>query len=1537
MDRKPKYPGKRTTTNGNTLVSYYTEARVAEAGIFYPITPSTEMGELFQTSFAQGELNVFGSAKIAIEAEGEHAAQSGAIAASTAGKRVVNFTSGQGVVYGCEPYYHAPSKLSTMVLEVSARALTKSALNVHCGHDDVYAVLDTGWTMLFGKDAQQAADQALILRKVNELSLNPGINIQDGFLTSHLERTFLVPEAELIREFLGSPEDMIDCPTEEQKVLFGSKRRRVPVGMDLKSPVLMGSVQNQEHYMNGVIARRNNFTRYILGFLEQAFKEFGELTGRHYGLISQYNCEGADTVFVSLGSSAENIEAAVDHIQQTRGEKVGVIHLNVIRPFPEKAIIEALKGKKNVIILERMDDQTASDNPMARDIRTALSKALTNSKTNAYEDLPSMTEAEMPRIFSGVYGLGSRDFRPEGILGAYEFATGQIARTDGKKASDGVSFFYVGVDHPYSVISKETTSLLPDNAIAIRFHSIGGWGMITTGKNLGEIIGNLSTFVAERDKRVDEYGNPEEVYHVSANPKYGSEKKGAPTNYFLVAAPERIRTNCDLQHVTVVLCSDPKAFTHTNPLAGLEAGGAFIIETDETTSEGLWSRIPKKYRQEIIDKKIRLYGLPGFAIARKAASRDDLQLRMQGNSFLGAFFKVSPFLQHNSVDEKQFLTVVENQYNKKFGRFGEAVVASNMTVMREGFEQVWQAEYGDVNAPDKSAMRGDHVEPASCATRFDNVVQAAQPEKPPYKTVAAYDKEFRSGYGYNQPSTVLASTGVMAAATAATNSKYVSRRYTPVFNADNCTQCMSCIVACPDTALPNSAQDVSQVLRTAIAHYVKNEEGRKLLSEQIQVLDSRIRVDMLAAAQNKQEKAPSFTELLEKHLDGLIAENDSLKNSGSIPEAKADLLGIIAKIPLAYAKTRPIFEIPEKKNMGDGGLFTIMVSDLCKGCGECVIECGDHNALTMVSETEEINGDHETGIRFLDLMPDTPQKFLGKYDEEAPQEARSAILQNHLMKRSLYEALTSGDGACAGCGEKSVLRSVATITEAYMRPIFRKKAERLTGKADLLKKEGASKLSALKSGNEEGYKFWTAAVKHLLLGLGGENDKDSFARMDELFKGSDDDLINAVEMVLSQDAFNHKDLQAVDGRHANGMSVMMMTSSTGCNSVYGSTHPNNPHPYPWMNSLFQDSPTLAWIFGETMITDHAKRSVIPERLYDALMGGNGLSAKDYFKLTHFTDAHMTDLEIAELPKAWAIGGDGAMGDIGFQNLSKTVMQNRPNVKILMLDTQVYSNTGGQNSDSSVMTGGFDMNQYGVATEGKLIERKEVAEIMLSGHGSPFVAQVSMAGSANLFKAILDGLVYRGTTYIQSFTTCQPEHGVPDDMSTRQSQLVRDSRGMPEFVFDPTLGESYTEALVLKGNPNTERDWRQKPIPGSSENYNYTVAHWATTEARFRKHFFSVKPGEEGGLIHLDEIMKKITQNDVVNRRFLDPDHRCFIPEKGVYIMAEKGDKMVPMGISRQMVLFVIERRKNWRMLQSYAGIQNPDYEAQKEYLKSLQG
>jgi pyruvate-ferredoxin/flavodoxin oxidoreductase len=1306
--------------------------------------------------------------------------------------------------------------------------------------------------------------------------------------------------------------------------------------LDLENPILLGPVQNQEHYMNGVVARRNNFAEPILAFLEAAYKDFAELTGRSYGLISQYKTGDAETVFVSLGSAAENIEAAVDYLRQTRGASVGSIHINVIRPFPEAAIVNALKGKKNVIILERTDEALSPDNPLGKDIRTALSKAIKTEGRPAAEGLPSIGLSDVPRIFGGTYGLGSRDFRPEHIIGAYEFATAGRARKDGKTAADGVSFIVLGIDHPYSVVGDETPSLLPEGAVAVRFHSIGGWGAITTGKNLGAILGDLNDLIFERDGERDELGNPKEVIHVSANPKYGSEKKGAPTSYFMVAAKDRIRVNCDLRHVTVVLCCDPKAFTHTNPLDGMAEGGSLVWESD-VDGEHAWERLPLWARKQIIDKKIRVFTLPGFAIAQKATDRGDLQLRMQGNAFLGAFFAVSTLLKEFGITQEQYRDVVYKQYVKKFGKLGDAVVQSNMEVMMQGYSQVKEIKIGELSAADHSTLRGQALMPilelatagGSCGTGCRSTpVPAGQGPRAPIDSVATFDAEFRSHYGYNQPATPLSAMGVIAAATGDTASKYVARRETPLYIPENCTQCMECISVCPDTALPNCSQDLGTLLTTAISYYVADGAERTRMLRALPEIEKRARERMLAEFKTGTPLQAILRDVTEQ-VDGFSAKS------------KEQFFAIMDKVPMAYQKVNAIFSSPERKTPGSGGIFSIFVSDLCKGCAACVTACGDHQALKMVAETEDVNAEHESGTGFLDLLPDTSQKYLGLYNGANPADSKTATLRNMLMVRTNYDALVAGDGACAGCGEKSVLRSIAAVTEAYMRPVFHAKSDRFVLKAGQLEKTGAAKLAALKEKNAAEYALLRQAILHLVMGLGGEDVKDTKARIAayeaEHGEVTDAQLVEAIAAVLLTEAFNHKNLQPVDGRLANGMSVMAMAAHTGCNTVYGSTAPNNPHPYPWMNSLFQDGVTVGWLMGESFIVDHARRSVLPERLADILLtrDSNVISEEEYYHFTHFTDALMTDQEIVELPKVWVVGGDGGIGDIGYQNTSKVVLQNRPNVKVLMLDTQVYSNTGGQNSDSTPMLGGGDMNTFGSATQGKNTEKKTVAETFLAGHGSPFVAQVSMANAPKLYRAILDGLEYRGTMFLQAFTTCQPEHGVADDMALFQAQRVRDSRGVPEFVFNPRLGETYQEALDIKGNPSIDLDWYETKSKVTGEISRYTVAHWCTTEARFRNHLKKIKPDQIEGKIPLDNMLVRITQQDVVYRYYVKPGHRAYIPDFGVYIQQDQDGKTVYYALSRQLVMFCVERRKAWRMLQSKAGIVNKEYQAQKAILAEV--
>jgi pyruvate/2-oxoacid:ferredoxin oxidoreductase beta subunit len=248
-------------------------------------------------------------------------------------------------------------------------------------------------------------------------------------------------------------------------------------------------------------------------------------------------------------------------------------------------------------------------------------------------------------------------------------------------------------------------------------------------------------------------------------------------------------------------------------------------------------------------------------------------------------------------------------------------------------------------------------------------------------------------------------------------------------------------------------------------------------------------------------------------------------------------------------------------------------------------------------------------------------------------------------------------------------------------------------------------------------------------------------------------------------------------------------NSTGCSTVYASTYPYNPYLVPWSNSLFENSPTYA--MGVRARWDQ-------------------MGWKD--------------------KKLWVIGGDGAMLDIGFQALSR-MLASGMNIKVLILDTQVYSNTGGQSSTATFMGQNTKFSVHGKAIPGKTERRKEIAQIAMM-HPNTFVAQTSCAMTNHFYKAIMAANEYDGPAVVSVYTTCQPEHGVGDNMAMHQSKLAVDTRSFPVLMYDPRKGTKIAERLSLQGNPATTEDFYVEPKTG--EVYDFTM--FARSEGRFSKHF-----------------------------------------------------------------------------------------------------
>ena len=1490
-DKQFKYPGVRMAMDGNSAV-IMCEREASDAAGAYPITPSTQMGEYWAEETAKGHVNISGRPLVFVEPESEHAAAAVTAGMSMSGLRATNFSSAQGVAFMHESLYAAVGKRLPYLLNIGSRAITKASLNVHCGHDDYHCIDDTGFFQVFANNAQGAADLNLIARKVAELSLTPAAVGQDGFLTTHLIEPLQVPERALIEEFLGCPDDIIDCPTPSQRLVYGEKRRRVPEIWDVDNPMLSGSVQNQDAYMQAVAAQRPYFFEHICGITDQVMDEYHALTGRRYHRVGTYRVDDAEYLIVGQGSMIVQAQAVVDYLRDTRRVKVGVVDLTMFRPFPGDLIGRVLRGRKGVAVLERTDQPLAEDLPIMREVRAALSKCLENGHgahkgVKPYPTYAEYGHADLPPLYSGAYGLGSRDLQPEGLIAAIE---NMLPEGERRK------FYYLGIDfvreptdpkdeirvqkiadsyprvRELSLRGSENPDLLPEGAITVRMHSVGGWGAVTTGKNLAMTLYELLGF------------------DIRANPKYGSEKKGQPTTYFLSAAPEPIRLNCEYTFVDVVMSPDPNVFTHSNPVFGLKQGGVFIMQSELADADAAWARIPVQAQRFIIEHDIRMFFVDGFRIAREEASNVELQFRMQGNAFQGAFFAASPLMQRAGLDEEGLFQAIENQLRDKFGDKGERVVQDNLRVVRRGFDEVFEVT-DKVISSQAAAKRKEPALPVMLRT----LPQADGGISDIHRFWEQTGSFYSSGRGndnladpYQALSLIPASTGIFRDMT------QIRFEY-PKFVAENCTACGNCYTVCPDSAIPGLVNTISDVFTAAILRIETGGRPTMYLRREVRGVEKRLRALIEA-----QGEASNVAALVDQAVLEHLAESALQGDARTALEQEFGLFS--AQLgDFQFSITKPYWSNREKKQKGSGGLFAITVNPYtCKGCMECIEVCDDLALVAEPQTTDAIAQMRRDWDFWLDL-PTTDPDFIRIDDLEE----KIGALETLLLDKSNYQSLLSGDGACMGCGEKSVIHMFTGTVTALMQPRVKRHLAEIDDLINRLETHVRLKLAA---GMD------LSNLQKIDEAVNAHQDGDlTLAELSGSLAGGaqpvDQKWLRWVTQLLEK--LRYVKWQYTEGKTGNGRAEMGIINATGCTSVWGSTYPFNPYPFPWTSHLFQDSPSVAMGIFEGHMRKMAEGFKVVRQARMELDGKYSADEHEAF-FTYFDWKQFSDEEWQLCPPVVSIGGDGAMYDIGFQNLSRVLASGVP-VKVLVLDTQVYSNTGGQACTSGFVGQVADMSPYGKTWKGKTEIRKEMGLIGMA-HRTSFVLQSSMAHVTHLIEGYIDGLNSRRPALFNIYAVCQPEHGVGDDMSNHQSKLVVESRGYPLFRYDPDAGVTFEECCSIEGNPAIDDDWPEYTLKYQDEDGKQgelslplTFADFALTEGRFRKHFRKAPPETwHDDMLPLAEFIG------------LEGDER---EGKFPYIWAtDNKNRLMRVLVAQEIVTSTEERRDFWQQLKSLVGV-----------------
>lgn len=1421
-----KYPGIPKAMDG-TDAAVSMETAGSEAGGVYPITPASNMGEGFAAASAAGIPNVFGRRLIFFEPEGEHAAAAVTAGMSLTGLRSSNFSAGQGIAYMHESLYAAVGKRLTYVLNIASRAMTKQSLNIHCGHDDYHSVDDTGFFQLFAKNVQEVADLNLIAHRIAELSLNPGILAQDGFLTSHVIESLLLPERELVYEYLGDPSDLIDSPTPAQRMILGEKRRRVPELFDLDYPAMLGVVQNQDSYAQGVAAQRPFFFDHLRELTDRAFEEFAALTGRRYARASGYKIEDAEYVIAGQGSVVWNLEEVCDYLRETENIKVGVLNLTMFRPFPDDLVAAMLQGKRSVLVLERVDQPLASDAPLLKEIRGSVLKAMENARSGngslPYPRVPVYGFESMPGFYSSCFGLGSRDLQPGDLIAAVKNII-----PGGKQRR----FFYLGIeflreggserhreqqekvleDYPnvktLALEPEPNVNLLPKGSLAVRIHSVGGWGAITTGKNLAMTLFDLLGL------------------HVKANPKYGSEKKGQPTTFYATFAHDPIRMNCDLRFVDVVLSPDPNVFRHSNPLAGLAEEGVFIIQSDLSPEE-LWQSLPGWAREFIRDRKINVFHLDAFGIAREEASDPGLQYRMQGAAFQGAFFAASPLMKRENLSEDSLFEAIRAQLNKKFGHRGESVVEDNFRVINRGHDEVTRLDWQELPDKVEALVPIEEVKP-----RQEEVIAAG--EEGIGDRQRFYDQVFSVYESGEEPiADPYAALSAIPAATGAFRDMTGIRFEVPEFVAEKCTGCGHCWTQCPDAAIPGLVSDIDQLLLTA-SHNAGNGQPLANFPEIVELLSKETRALLKTMPQT------AFVDVVSLAYKKAVKELEL----GQDKEAQLDsefekVAALLAEFPVA--KTLPFFDVPEKKEEGSGGLLSVTINPYaCKGCNLCVEVCPDDALKTVKQDEKRIDRLRRTWS-FWQKLPDTPKRFI----QIRNLEEGIGVLHTLLLQKENYLSMVGGDGSCMGCGEKTAVHLIVSSVEAFLRP----HVETFVNRIDTLTQKMDEKIRLL-----------------LASGVDLEGVSDS-SRVDIAIEGENKKRLSELTEILK----GLKDLswRYKSGPSGQGRAILGMTNSTGCSSVWGSTYPYNPYPFPWVNHLFQDAPSIAIGIFEGHMRKMADNFAVVRRAQLEIDNEYREEVhKAFFEA--FDWEQFTEEEFRLCPPIVAMGGDGAMYDIGFQNLSRLMASGMP-LRVIVLDTQVYSNTGGQACTSGFTGQVSDMAAYGKAQKGKEEPRKELSLIAMA-HRTSYVLQSSQASPAHLVGGILRGLASRRPAIFNIYTPCQTEHGIPDDASEHNAKLALESRAVPYMIYDPDAGTTLTDRLDLDGNPALEDDWPTYDLTYLNENGKeetltlpMTIADWAATELRFAKQFRKIKPGSLNGELVLYHDYLKLSHEETAGK------------------------------------------------------------------------
>ena len=717
---------KMKTMDGNSAVAHVSYAFTDVAAI-YPITPSSVMADLTDKFSAQGAKNLFGRQVQVTEMQSEGGASGAVHGSLAAGALTTTYTASQGLLLMIPNMYKMAGELLPGVIHVSARALTSHALSIFGDHSDIYACRQTGYAMLCSNNPQECMDLAAVAHLAAIEGRVPFLHFFDGFRTSH--------EIQKIEEW--DYEDLADMLNWDAVEAF---RRRA---LNPEHPVTRGTAQNDDIFFQA----REACNKYYDAVPEVVVKYMDKVNakiGTDYKPFNYYGAEDAEHVIVAMGSVCDCTEEVVDYLNAA-GEKVGLLKVHLYRPFVADYMLRELpKTVKTISVLDRTKEPGSIGEPLYLDVLAAINGS----------DFAGV------KVYTGRYGLGSKDTTPGDIIAVYRNAESETPK---RRFTIGIVDDVTNLSLPI-VENPDTT---PKGTHSCKFWGLGADGTVGANKNSIKIIGDNTDMYAQG-------------YFA-----YDSKKSGGLTVSHLRFGKTPIKSTYYISKADFVACHNPSYVDKYDIVDDLKEGGSFLLNCPWDTEE-LSERLPGKMKKILADRHINFYTIDGIKIGKEIGLGGRINTVLQS-----AFFKIADIIPADKAKE-----LMKAAAKKSYMKKGQAIVDMNYAAIDRGMEDLKKVEIPADWANAVDDAKADKVDGQGALVEYVNGI---------LKPVNSYK-------GNKLPVSAFMDhvDGTAPNGSAAYEKRGIAVDV-PEWNSANCIQCNKCAIVCPHAVIRPVAMTDAEV------------------------------------------------------------------------------------------------------------------------------------------------------------------------------------------------------------------------------------------------------------------------------------------------------------------------------------------------------------------------------------------------------------------------------------------------------------------------------------------------------------------------------------------------------------------------------------------------------------------------------------------------------------------------------------------------------------------------------------------------------